>query len=184
MLLEFRNSNHDVHVCRSAQGVDATPREITNPSAPMSRAEREASAMKRVLGLAWVYSWGNDGKGPPGRRNWAGSAGFDTSGTKRAFELADSTRLAPTVPLEGRKHARMGAYGSRCCAQRMRPPGNHGAISSVGVSARLRVPPGRQLPFVRAGGNVRTSRLDTGRELSPQVGDSPAVPMLFEPWPS
>jgi hypothetical protein len=41
--------------------------------------------------------------------NRPGSAGFDTSCTKRAFELADSTRLAPTVPLKGRKHARVGA---------------------------------------------------------------------------
>jgi len=66
--------------------------------------------MKRVLGLAWVLSLGAmAGKARVAGANRPGCAGFDTSGTKRAFELADSSRLAPTVPLKGRKHARMGA---------------------------------------------------------------------------
>src|SRR5216683_2411984 len=76
--------------------------------------------MKRVL--PGFTRGRHGGKGPPGRPSRPGSAGFDTSGTKRAFELADSTRLAPTVLLKGRKPARMGADGSRCCAHRMRPP--------------------------------------------------------------
>src|ERR1700682_3205245 len=62
------------------------------------------------------------GKGRRAGTTQPGSAGFDTSGTKRAFELADSTRLAPTVPLKGRKHPRMGTDRSPCCAHRMRPP--------------------------------------------------------------
>src|ERR1700687_3885842 len=65
--------------------------------------------------------------------NQPGSAGFDTSGTKRAFELADSTRLAPTVPLKGRKHPRMGTDRSPCCAHRMRPPATSTEFFGLGT---------------------------------------------------
>jgi len=70
--------------------------------------------MKRVLGLALGLVVGAmAGKARLAGTNRPGCAGFDTTGTKRAFELADSTRLAPTVPLKGRKHARMGAQPSK-----------------------------------------------------------------------
>jgi hypothetical protein len=55
-------------------------------------------------------------------------AGFDTSGTKRAFELADSTRLAPTVPLKGRKPAKS-AY----------PFGANGAFGAAGIADIQRI---------------------------------------------
>src|ERR1700687_1594221 len=104
----------------------------------MSRAEKKGQCNEEGVGSRLGLVVGAmAGKARLAGTNRPGCAGFDTSGTKRAFELADSTRLAPTVP-PPHETTRQRCLGGRTCYSAVSragstecPPGESPYIASI-----------------------------------------------------